>query len=414
MVAFQKSGNPEDLLVLRRREFYARKCCSFKKRDLTKHLKKMFQLFCALGLHPNLKPVILSSLPGPIQIAVNQALQQRNRDILQLTVGQIQQEVHLYHIAIQFSICDLIYFLTMVTLFPNFTMALADPNLLSALQVQIQIAVIFELDNSRAWFDDLNTSATNPKKNKKKSSRSSQSQFYKRWMEGDPSIGPLGEDNGKFVYLVDYSAEKPVPPAPEPQPCKPPPPPFQPLPKDPFPQELKWFLWYLTHLYHIAIQFSICDLIYFLTKAIRGNIEPEHQNFFTFISWFHPLPQWLEIIYQNCEQEKETCEMFMVIIFYKPQYFVHCGRAKQLGSFPSSWIHKLYHQEVHKDPTQYRELQKFLCQLNRTIPMEIWPPPDAEAQKTSSNNIPENFYYPWLSCSQFWWMISNHCGQRSH
>ncbi|KAG8488204.1 hypothetical protein CXB51_018358 [Gossypium anomalum] len=53
----------------------------------------MFQLFCALGLHPNLKPVILSSLPGPIQIAINQALQQRNRDILQLTVGQIQQEV---------------------------------------------------------------------------------------------------------------------------------------------------------------------------------------------------------------------------------------------------------------------------------------------------------------------------------
>ncbi|KAG8479495.1 hypothetical protein CXB51_029284 [Gossypium anomalum] len=86
-------GNPEDLFVLRRREFYAKKCCSFKKKDLTRHLKKMFQLFCALGLHPNLKPVILSSLPGPIQIAVNQALQQRNRDILQLTVGQIQQEV---------------------------------------------------------------------------------------------------------------------------------------------------------------------------------------------------------------------------------------------------------------------------------------------------------------------------------
>ncbi|KAG8472569.1 hypothetical protein CXB51_034506 [Gossypium anomalum] len=91
-------------------------------------------------------------------------------------------------------------------------------------------------DNSRAWFDNLDTSATNPKKNKKKSSRSSQSQFYKRWMEGDPSIGPLGEDNGKFVYLVDYSAGKPVPPVPEPQPCKPPPPPFQPILKDPFPQ----------------------------------------------------------------------------------------------------------------------------------------------------------------------------------
>ncbi|KAH1039133.1 hypothetical protein J1N35_040876 [Gossypium stocksii] len=31
------------------------------------------------------------------------------------------------------------------------------------------------------------------------------------WMNGDPSIGPLGEDNDKFVYLVDYSATLPPP-----------------------------------------------------------------------------------------------------------------------------------------------------------------------------------------------------------
>ncbi|KAG8481584.1 hypothetical protein CXB51_026542 [Gossypium anomalum] len=53
----------------------------------------MTKLFCALGLHPNLKLVILSSLPDPIQVAVNQALQTRNRDILQITIGELQQEV---------------------------------------------------------------------------------------------------------------------------------------------------------------------------------------------------------------------------------------------------------------------------------------------------------------------------------
>ncbi|KAG8483875.1 hypothetical protein CXB51_022610 [Gossypium anomalum] len=85
--------NLKDLFVLKRREFYARKCCCYKKKDLTKHFKKMFQLFCTLGLHHNLKPVILSSLPAPIQVAVNQTLQRQNKDIIQLTIGEIQQEV---------------------------------------------------------------------------------------------------------------------------------------------------------------------------------------------------------------------------------------------------------------------------------------------------------------------------------
>ncbi|KAG8492316.1 hypothetical protein CXB51_009828 [Gossypium anomalum] len=120
------------------------------------------------------------------------------------------------------------------------------------------------------------------------------------------------------------------------------------------PNELKWFLWYLTHLYHIAIQFNTIDLLYYLKKAIRGNIEPEQQNFFTFLSWFHPLPQWLQIIEQHCNQPKGTYGSYIIIIFYKPQYFVKCGKATQLNSFPTSW-------------------------LNRTVPIEIWPPPDIDA-----------------------------------
>ncbi|MBA0722396.1 hypothetical protein Golax_003077, partial [Gossypium laxum] len=38
--------------------------------------------------------------------------------------------------------------------------------------------------------------------------KSTQFEFYKWWINGDPNISPLGEDNVKFVYLVDYSVDK--------------------------------------------------------------------------------------------------------------------------------------------------------------------------------------------------------------
>ncbi|MBA0867692.1 hypothetical protein Goshw_002944, partial [Gossypium schwendimanii] len=38
--------------------------------------------------------------------------------------------------------------------------------------------------------------------------KSTQFEFYKRWINGDPNISPLGEDNVNFVYLVDYSVDK--------------------------------------------------------------------------------------------------------------------------------------------------------------------------------------------------------------
>ncbi|KAK9037929.1 hypothetical protein V6N11_022827 [Hibiscus sabdariffa] len=45
---------------------------------------------------------------------------------------------------------------------------------------------------------------------KKKSKRSSaHSDLYKRWKNGDPTVGPLGEDNRKFVFLVDYGPRSP-------------------------------------------------------------------------------------------------------------------------------------------------------------------------------------------------------------
>ncbi|KAK8283686.1 hypothetical protein V6Z12_D08G110400 [Gossypium hirsutum] len=57
------------------------------------------------------------------------------------------------------------------------------------------------------WVAGMYNEAYKPHK-KKSHRKSTQSEFYKRWINGDPNIGHLGEDNGKFVYLVDYSINK--------------------------------------------------------------------------------------------------------------------------------------------------------------------------------------------------------------
>ncbi|MFQ6649942.1 hypothetical protein Gotur_022911 [Gossypium turneri] len=63
-----------------------------------------------------------------------------------------------------------------------------------------------------------------------------------------------------------------------------------------FPEELKWMFWYLTHLFHIGIIFSIHDLQHFLTEAIHDEISPELKNLDTFFKWFYPLEQWAGMI----------------------------------------------------------------------------------------------------------------------
>ena len=104
-----------------------------------------------------------------------------------------------------------------------------------------------------------------------------------------------------------------------------------------FPNELKWFLWYLTHLYHIGIHFSVPDLQYFLAKAVHDDVGPEMENFFVFLKWFYPLDQWLEMINKEVLRNPG---LWMIIIFYKPRYFLQHGKATQLGSFPSAWVYR--------------------------------------------------------------------------
>ncbi|KAL4336066.1 hypothetical protein GQ457_07G043400 [Hibiscus cannabinus] len=188
------------------------------------------------------------------------------------------------------------------------------------------------------------------------------------------------------------------------------------------PDELKWLLWYLTHMYQIAIQFILPDLQYFIDEAIQGT-EPEiSRNLEVVLQWFFPLSHWKDMVDQAVSKEQGH---FIIIIFYKPQYFIQQGNAKQLGSFPSAHIHSIQWEDVRKREGRYRALQKHMCQINRQIPKEIWPPPkehapwDAwpedpalltpyhraimEAQKQYKDKIPDPFEwsqdYPWFESS---------------
>ncbi|KAI4303774.1 hypothetical protein MLD38_039369 [Melastoma candidum] len=86
-------GNPSDLLEEKRAEFFSRRCCSYKVKDLDKHFQRMLHLFLHLGGDNTYKPVFLSSIESPISAMVEKSLLSKNARIAQLTVGQIQQEI---------------------------------------------------------------------------------------------------------------------------------------------------------------------------------------------------------------------------------------------------------------------------------------------------------------------------------
>ncbi|KAK9020364.1 hypothetical protein V6N11_010388 [Hibiscus sabdariffa] len=74
------------------------------------------------------------------------------------------------------------------------------------------------------------------KKGRKKKKNSIHSQLYRRWMNRDPTVGPLGEDHGRFVFLVDYGPkvkeEKPALQSPPPESSPPDPSPPPPIRKE--------------------------------------------------------------------------------------------------------------------------------------------------------------------------------------
>ncbi|KAL4310549.1 hypothetical protein GQ457_01G014840 [Hibiscus cannabinus] len=88
-------GSQDDLKVLKKKEFFERKCCSPEKRDLQKHFTIMTKLFYFLGVDPNLKHTILASIPEILQNAVLRSLQKMGKRVENLTIGEIQQETYM-------------------------------------------------------------------------------------------------------------------------------------------------------------------------------------------------------------------------------------------------------------------------------------------------------------------------------
>ncbi|MBA0779431.1 hypothetical protein Gotri_003682 [Gossypium trilobum] len=113
---------------------------------------------------------------------------------------------------------------------------------------------------------------------------------------------------------------------------------------------------------------------------------PEMKNLARFFKWFYPLEQWADMI--MFEFLKNARFQWIVIIFYKPQYFKQNGPATHLGAFPSTWIHKMYFSEVYENPYDLKDLQKYLCQINIIIHSEIWPSGNSQAPWDVQRNPP--------------------------
>ncbi|OWM76965.1 hypothetical protein CDL15_Pgr011690 [Punica granatum] len=85
--------HPGDLKELKRKEFFERKCCSYKRKHLDLHFKDMVRLFYELGVDISLKQVFLSSSPASLAGAAERLLQARGKRIID-SIGDIQQKIH--------------------------------------------------------------------------------------------------------------------------------------------------------------------------------------------------------------------------------------------------------------------------------------------------------------------------------
>jgi len=87
-------GKPSNLHELKMREFFKRKCCSLQKKHLDKHYREMLKLFYGIGVDPNLKQIFLTSIPKELSQQVEKSFLSRQRRIMDILLGEIQQEIH--------------------------------------------------------------------------------------------------------------------------------------------------------------------------------------------------------------------------------------------------------------------------------------------------------------------------------
>ena len=86
-------GKPEDTYELQRKEFFARKCCSYNRNDLNRHFQEMNQLFYILGADVQLKHVFLNSVPLDLAKTVKKAFQNKKLRPMDATLAELHQEL---------------------------------------------------------------------------------------------------------------------------------------------------------------------------------------------------------------------------------------------------------------------------------------------------------------------------------
>ncbi|MBA0607967.1 hypothetical protein Godav_020223, partial [Gossypium davidsonii] len=98
--------------------------------------------------------------------------------------------------------------------------------------------------------------------------------------------------------------------------------------------------------------------------AIQDEISPEMKNLANFFKWFYHLEQWADMI--MFEFLKNTRVQWILIIFYKPQYFIQNGPATQQGAFPKK---DLAPWDIDKDPltTYQQQLKEALKEYHSNI-----------------------------------------------
>jgi len=92
-IHFEFLGNVDIVNKEIRKEYFEMKCCSLKLKDIERHFQRMQQRFYQLNGYndPSLKSTYVSSLPEEIQGEMYRMLNIQNKEIIQMTLGEIHQ-----------------------------------------------------------------------------------------------------------------------------------------------------------------------------------------------------------------------------------------------------------------------------------------------------------------------------------
>jgi len=92
-IHFEFLGNIDTVNKEIRKEYFEMKCCSLKMKDIERHFQRMQQRFYLLNGYndPSLKNTYVSSLPEEVQGEMYRMFNMQNKEITQMTLGEIHQ-----------------------------------------------------------------------------------------------------------------------------------------------------------------------------------------------------------------------------------------------------------------------------------------------------------------------------------